>query len=109
MSPKMRWSTAMAAFAVACVACVRVPDSIKAEFRAPEPDERSNYQPGLHGAAPAADASDPWSRWGAANLAAAIDGGGAEADSGTGTEGDAGRETVYPTPALVIPRDGGTP
>ncbi len=80
MSLSLRWSPAVAAFALAAAACVHVPDSMKAEFRAPEPDERSNYQPGLHGTAPPVDASDPWSRWGA-RLAAAADSG-TDADSG---------------------------
>lgn len=71
---KLRWVSGACAVLVA--ACVRVPDSIKAEFRAAEPDERSNYQPGLHGQAPPADASDPWSRWVAAQ---ASDAGVAEA------------------------------
>lgn len=108
MSPTLRWSTATAAFALVAVACVHVPDSIKAEFRAPEPDERSNYQPGLHGTAPPAEASDPWSRWGA-GLATADAG---SEDSGTAQVGalpstDGGEER-YPTPASVIRSDGGT-
>ena len=70
MSPNLRWSTAVAALVTACVACVHVPESIKQEFRAAEPDERSNYQTGLHGTAPAAEASDPWSRHVAAQTTA---------------------------------------
>lgn len=50
------------AIAALSMACVHVPDSIKQEFRAAEPDETSNFQAARHGSAPPADASDPWSR-----------------------------------------------
>jgi hypothetical protein len=46
-------------------ACVHVPDTIRAEFAAPGPADRSNFRPGLHGAAPpneeppAAKAAEP--------------------------------------------------
>lgn len=79
MSPNLRRSSALAVLITACVACVHIPESIKQEFRAAEPDERSNYQTGLHGTAPPAEASDPWSRHAAAQAGA--DAGTAVADA----------------------------
>lgn len=98
MSPHLRFCAAL--LLAQPLACVHVPDSIKQEFRAAEPDERSNYQPGYHGTAPAADASDPWSRYGSI---------GASADAGVEAPGpsspDAGAAVVMPAPQ----EDGGTP
>ena len=36
-------------------ACVEVPDTMRAEFAGPGPNDRTNYKPGPHGAAPAND------------------------------------------------------
>ena len=38
------------------VGCVNIPDNVRAEFRAPDPQERSNFRPGPHGRAPGRDA-----------------------------------------------------
>lgn len=38
------------------VGCVNIPDNVRAEFRAPDPQERSNFRPGAHGRAPGRDA-----------------------------------------------------
>ena len=37
------------------VACVDVPDTMRAEFAGPGPNDRTNYKPGPHGAAPPND------------------------------------------------------
>lgn len=85
------------------VACVRIPASIKQEFRAAEPDERSNYQPGLHGTAPPVDASDPWSRWGAER---SFDAGAPTAEAGTLQPIPSAAASA---PAAAAAVDGGTP
>lgn len=36
--------------------CVNIPDNVRAEFRAPDPQERSNFRPGAHGRAPGREA-----------------------------------------------------
>jgi hypothetical protein len=38
------------------VGCVNIPDNVRAEFRAPDPQERSNFRPGAHGHAPGREA-----------------------------------------------------
>lgn len=35
------------------VGCVEVPDTVRAQFAGPGPQDRSNYRPGNHGAEPA--------------------------------------------------------
>jgi hypothetical protein len=43
--------------AASLVACVKVPDTVRAQFAAPETNDASNYRPGKHGkAAPVEDA-----------------------------------------------------
>jgi hypothetical protein len=46
------------AVVAALAACVEVPDTIRTQFAAPEPGERSNYRPGAHGTAPPVDDGD---------------------------------------------------
>lgn len=95
---KFRQRTAgLAALVTLAVACVHVPDSIKQEFRAAEPDERSNYQPAMHGTAPPAEASDPWSRY-HASLADA-----AAADAALPATDAAAAEDAAPAPAASSP------
>ncbi|HEY8075597.1 MAG TPA: hypothetical protein VIF62_15840 [Labilithrix sp.] len=55
--------------------CVEVPDTIKADFAAPGPAERSNYRPGAHGAARPAEEPAP-------KLATTADAGEAPTDPG---------------------------
>lgn len=66
------------------VGCVNIPDNVRAEFRAPDPQERSNFRPGAHGRAPGRDAeglviappsSDAGALGDAAGTPAAIDAG----------------------------------
>jgi hypothetical protein len=45
----------LAIAALGIVACVDVPDNMRAQFAGPTPDDRTNYRPGHHGMAPAAD------------------------------------------------------
>jgi len=71
MTKICRCTTAAVALVALTAACVHVPDSIKSEFRAVGPTDRSNYHPALHGTAPPAEASDPWSRYHAALVDAA--------------------------------------
>lgn len=67
------------------VGCVNIPDNVRAEFRAPDPQERSNFRPGAHGRAPGRDAeglviappsSDAGAPGDAGGVPAAIDAGG---------------------------------
>ena len=44
---------------VIAAGCVEVPDTIKADFSAPGSNDRSNYRPGTHGAAPPAEEPTP--------------------------------------------------
>lgn len=44
-------SWGIAAFAL-FVGCVEVPDTVRAQFAGPGPQDRTNYRPGNHGAEP---------------------------------------------------------
>lgn len=49
-----RRSSVVAILVLAAIAgCVEVPDTIRAQFAGPGPQDRSNYRPGQHGAEPA--------------------------------------------------------
>ena len=41
------------------IACVHIPDSLRAEFREVGPGERSNFRPGAHGSASGRDLVGP--------------------------------------------------
>jgi hypothetical protein len=45
--------------ACSIMACVDVPANIRSAFAAPRPADRSNYRPGSHGTAPAAETPEP--------------------------------------------------
>lgn len=88
----------LAAGALACwgvVACVDVPDNMRAEFAGPAPNDRSNYRQGTHGAAPA--------NWTHFKVAGSYDAGTPDAApvATPPAEADAGM-------MIVAPFDGGT-
>lgn len=77
MVVRFRAAVATSALAAAVVACVDVPDSIRAQFAAPGPDERSNFRRGPHGLAPPNEEPAP-----AVEKAAETTEGGAPEDAG---------------------------
>jgi hypothetical protein len=56
---RLRRSAAWLAVAAFAAACVEVPSTIKADFAPPGPGDRSNYRPGAHGTATAAEPPAP--------------------------------------------------
>ena len=67
---------ALAALALGIVACVDIPDNMRAQFAPAGPNERTNYVPGRHGSAPP-DTPAPLLPWdaGAVDTPAAADAG----------------------------------
>ena len=91
------WRIAQAATFVAFGAlagCVDVPDSIRAQFAGPSPQDRSNYRQGRHGEPPPVAKSAPVDETG-------------ESTNTTGPETSASGETTV-GPATALP-DGGLP
>lgn len=62
MSPRFasgRLALAAMLVVAAPIGCVDVPASMRAQFAGPGPQDRSNYRPGRHGAAPPVDEPAP--------------------------------------------------
>jgi hypothetical protein len=46
------WGIAAFGLVALAVGCVEVPDTVRAHFAGPGPNDRTNYRPGNHGAEP---------------------------------------------------------
>lgn len=82
----------LALVALGIVACVDIPDNMRAQFAPAGPNDRTNYVPNRHGTAPP-NTPDPMLPWDAGAPAVA-------------TPPDAGAETK-PVPATPPASDGG--
>lgn len=84
------WGLFAFALIVTIAGCVEVPDTVRAHFAGPGPQDRTNYRPGTHGAEPPPVAKASPASTTAASTTTTTSADAADADASVETTSDAG-------------------